>query len=224
MGEKHQRAVHDSCGTDGVAISRRAIVGSSGVGLLGLLAGSALGQDEVDPERLRAAQEMAARSSLEARREASEIRAMEIQGGLDPQQRAFFEKMRDADAETRTKMMQDWSLQRMLERLKNELGVSQEEWTVIKPRVETVYRLVHTQPGSGKGDIESLALVAARTRELQELLRNKEAKPEEIKAKLTALRAAKEQARQELVKARQNLRQVMTLRQEAVLVLNGLLD
>jgi hypothetical protein len=50
------------------------------------------------------------------------------------------------------------------------------------------------------------------------------AKPEEIKAKLTALRAAKEQARQDLVKARQDLRQLMTLRQEAVLVLNGLLD
>ena len=50
------------------------------------------------------------------------------------------------------------------------------------------------------------------------------AKPEEIKAKLTALRAAKERATQELAKARQGLRQIMNLRQEAVLVLNGLLD
>jgi Spy/CpxP family protein refolding chaperone len=66
--------------------------------------------------------------------------------------------------------------------------------------------------------------VEQRTRELREVLADKEAKPEEIKAKLTAFRAAKEQARQELVKARQDLRQLMTLRQEAVLVVNGLLD
>jgi hypothetical protein len=38
------------------------------------------------------------------------------------------------------------------------------------------------------------------------------------------LRAAKEKAVQELAKARQGLRQLMNLRQEAVLVLNGLLD
>ena len=111
-----------------------------------------------------------------------------------------------------------------MEEIKSELGVSEEEWTVLKPRIEAVYRLVHTQPASGSSEVESLALAAAKTRELQELLRNKDAKPEEIKGKLTALRAAKEQARQELVKARQSLRQVMTLRQEAVLVLNGLLD
>ncbi len=64
----------------------------------------------------------------------------------------------------------------------------------------------------------------AQGRELREVLGDKDAKADEIKAKLTALRAAKEQSRQELVKARENLRQIMTLRQEAVLVLNGLLE
>jgi hypothetical protein len=38
------------------------------------------------------------------------------------------------------------------------------------------------------------------------------------------LQAAQLNATQELTKARQNLRQIMTLRQEATLVLNGLLD
>jgi len=47
---------------------------------------------------------------------------------------------------------------------------------------------------------------------------------DQIKTKATALRVAKERTAQELGKARQNLRQVMTLRQEALLVLNGLLD
>jgi outer membrane protein TolC len=47
---------------------------------------------------------------------------------------------------------------------------------------------------------------------------------EQIKAKLAALRAAKQKAAQDLATARQSLRQLMTLRQEALLVLNGLLD
>lgn len=59
---------------------------------------------------------------------------------------------------------------------------------------------------------------------LQTTLGNSEATPDEIKAKLTALRSAREKARQELAKARQELRQVLTLRQEAQLVLMGMLE
>ena len=60
--------------------------------------------------------------------------------------------------------------------------------------------------------------------ELRELLRNESATAEQIKAKLAALRAAKQKAAQDLATARQSLRQLMSLRQEALLVLNGLLD
>jgi len=60
--------------------------------------------------------------------------------------------------------------------------------------------------------------------ELRKLLRNESARAEQIKAKLGALRAAKQKVAQELATARQSLRQLMTLRQEALLVLNGLLD
>ena len=60
--------------------------------------------------------------------------------------------------------------------------------------------------------------------ELRQILSDKGASADQIKAKLTALRAAQNSAAQELAKARQNLRQVMTIRQEALLVLNGLLD
>jgi len=59
---------------------------------------------------------------------------------------------------------------------------------------------------------------------LQTALGNTEATPEDIKAKLTTLRSAKEKAKQELAKAQQDLRQVLTLRQEAQLVLMGMLD
>ena len=59
---------------------------------------------------------------------------------------------------------------------------------------------------------------------LRKLLDNEDTTPEQIKAGLTALRAANEKVRQDLAKARQDLRQLMTVRQEAVLVLGGMLD
>ena len=60
--------------------------------------------------------------------------------------------------------------------------------------------------------------------ELQTTLENASATPEEIKGKLTALRTAKEKAKQELAVAQKDLREVLTLRQEAQLVVMGLLD
>ena len=59
---------------------------------------------------------------------------------------------------------------------------------------------------------------------LQTTLENTSATPDTIKQQLTQLRAAKEKAKQDLAKAQQDLRQVLTLRQEAILVLMGLLD
>ncbi len=47
---------------------------------------------------------------------------------------------------------------------------------------------------------------------------------DQIKARLAALRAVKQKAAQELATAKQDLRQLMTLPQEAELVLSGLLD
>ncbi len=66
--------------------------------------------------------------------------------------------------------------------------------------------------------------VEQRKRELRETLNNKDAPADQVKAKLTAVRAAQLNAAQELTKARQDLRQILTLHQEATLVLNGLLD
>ena len=59
---------------------------------------------------------------------------------------------------------------------------------------------------------------------LQAALQNAETATEEIKTKLTALRMAKEKARQELAIAQKELREVLTLRQEAQLVLMGMLN
>ena len=59
---------------------------------------------------------------------------------------------------------------------------------------------------------------------LQKVLESESAKPEEIKAKLTGLRAAREKAKQDLAKAQQDLKQILTVKQEATLVLGGILN
>ncbi|MCL5283078.1 MAG: hypothetical protein M1376_24615 [Planctomycetes bacterium] len=117
-----------------------------------------------------------------------------------------------------------WQQSSTFENLRRQLRVSDQEWTVIKPRLQAVYDLVHPQPPIRARNEPPKTEVEQRSRDLRELLREEEAPSAQIRAKLTALRAAKERTVQELAKARQNLRQLMTVRQEALLVLNGLLD
>lgn len=59
---------------------------------------------------------------------------------------------------------------------------------------------------------------------LQTTLGDSQATPDQITAKLSALRAARESAKQELAAAREAVRELVTPRQEAELVLMGLLD
>lgn len=60
--------------------------------------------------------------------------------------------------------------------------------------------------------------------ELQMLLQDPEAGPDQITLKLDALRKAREKAKKQLAKAQQELRKVLNFRQQARLVLMGLLD
>ncbi len=60
--------------------------------------------------------------------------------------------------------------------------------------------------------------------ELGKTLDNKEATPEQIKEKLAAFRTAREKAMKELAKAQKELREGLSVRHEAQLVLVGLLD
>ena len=60
--------------------------------------------------------------------------------------------------------------------------------------------------------------------QLRTLLENTSASPEQIKNQLTVLRATKEKAKQQLAVAQQELRKIITLRQEAQCVMMGILD
>lgn len=198
--QSNQHGSGDLCGISQGAISRRALMRCTGAAVLGVLSGSALGQERREPPP--EVREMAERS------------------------RALSERMRHArDPEEMRKIMEEQTAldrTRAIENLKGQLGVSQAEWTVVRPRLEAVYERVHAQPV--RGNVEPTAPVEQRRKELRELLRDEAAKPEQIREKLLALRAEKEKARQELAKVRRELQQVLTLRQEAVLVLAGLLE
>jgi hypothetical protein len=181
--------------TNDPMLSRRSALSSSGLVLLGTLAGPALGQTE-------------------GRR-------------MEPPQ-ALIDRMRNAGSAAGGPgaMSEHFAQQRQMafDNLKNQLQVSDEEWSVIKPRLQVVYDLVRPVPSFGPESVQPASPVDQKKRELREILSNKDAAADQVKAKLTALRAAQLAAVQELTKARQNLRQIMTLRQEATLVLNGLLD
>lgn len=211
------------CGIEGV-ISRRAVVCSSGVAILGLLGGSAFGQEQIDEKTLEEARQRRRQEAQEAGRRAEEAafqRALE----RSPNLRVLHEEMeRGGGAQDLAKAMEDWQRKQSLENLKQQLGASEEEWKIIQPRLEKVYLLRHPPVHIAAEDTSASAMVTRLINELWELLNNKETKPEEIKTKLTALRNAKEKVHQELAKARQELRKLMTIRQEAVLVLSELLD
>jgi len=209
--KQQDRTGFDRCRQAGdTALSRRQVVGSSSLALLGLLSGSVFGQEKNEPDR----KGPEARSRKDGQERIEEFKA-------------YAERMRDASPEERMRLMQEQRVQqhqRAIEDLKEQLGVSDKEWAVIKPRVEKVYNLMHPLPQIRAGNERPRTEVEQRSGELRELLRKEEAAADQIKAKLTALRAAKQKAAQELATAKQDLRQLMTLRQEAELVLSGLLD
>ena len=60
--------------------------------------------------------------------------------------------------------------------------------------------------------------------ELQQLLTDSAATPEQVKTRLATLRQSREALKRELTQARAQLQQVLTIRQEATLVLAGILE
>jgi hypothetical protein len=192
-------------GTTDAGIYRRVVMGSSAMVILSLLSGAALEQEK---------------KGVEAKSRKDGQERME-------QFRTYAERIRNAGPEERMKIMEERRVQehqRAIEDFKDRLGVSDKEWPVVKPRIEKVYNLVHPLPQMRPGNEQPKTEVERRSNELRDLLRSEGTAADKIKAGLGALRAAKEKAVQDLVTAKQDLRQLMTLRQEAELVLSGLLD
>ena len=126
--------------------------------------------------------------------------------------------------------------QRYLDHIKEALGVGDKEWGAIQPALEEVVNLSRDIGGGGmfgrrgrhteapENAKEPQSAVAKAEQELRTTLENKAATPDEIKAKVTALRDAREKAKKELTTSKEALREMLTPRQEAQLVLMGILE
>lgn len=133
-------------------------------------------------------------------------------------------------------------MQQMMEqRMKEQLGATDAEWKTLGPRVMKVDQLNRQMSGMGRGGMfggrrgpqgdqpgagqgAEVSAMEKASQQLRTTLNNTSATPDQIKKDLTALRAAKEKAKQELVAAQQELKKTVNPRQEAQLVLMGLLD
>jgi hypothetical protein len=142
--------------------------------------------------------------------------------------------------------------QQQLDQYKESLGASDEEWMVIRPRIEKVRDLTEAAGGGLAGMISSLgrgfgrrggggaqqlaAFTAAmnggqqqtplqvKMRLLDEALNNKEMPESEVRARLASVREERERVRAELNRARAELTELLTPRQEATLFQMGMLE
>ena len=139
----------------------------------------------------------------------------------------------------------------MMERLKTQLGASDDEWKVLEPKVTKVMdasRAASTNrggfggPGGPGGDrggrtrggdtaggtpaapTTPATPVAQAAQELRTVAENKASTPEECAQKLAAYRAAREKAKGEVVAAQKELKELLTPKQEAILVSTGTLE
>ena len=136
---------------------------------------------------------------------------------------------------------------RMSERIKTSLKVTDDEWTVLQPLIEKVTTKQRDAmsgrfggfggrggggdrggnggggaPGGNTGGGDRPG--AAESQALRDALEKDSTSPEDLKAKLNAIRESRKKAAAELVAARADLQKVVSVRQEAVLFSLGILE
>ncbi len=161
------------------------------------------------------------------------------QGGGGQMNRPREEMRGQRDPEQMRQMMQ----QRMMQRVKQNLNATDEQWHQIEPPLNKVMTLSRQSEGMG-GGMYGRAMAARGQRpgraegapdmpepeskiekarmELREALNNGE--KETIEKKLEAFRTARAEAQKDLDAARKELKKAVTLAQEAELVLMGYLE
>lgn len=127
-------------------------------------------------------------------------------------------------------------MQRMNDRLKTSLKVTDEEWTVLKPLVEKVQTVQRDAMGSrfgggrrggdnpGTPSDQPARPGAAESDALRTALESDSTSADDLKTKLAAVREVRKKGAAELTAARAELQKVVTVRQEAVLVSMGILE
>lgn len=119
---------------------------------------------------------------------------------------------------------------RQMARIQAALGASDAEWKVLEPKIQLVMTRSHeAQIGRGMYGRAGAAPVTAETplakaaADLQKALDNPQATSEQITERLAVVRAAQQKADAALAAARESLRSSANTRQEAHLVLLGIL-
>ena len=123
-------------------------------------------------------------------------------------------------------------MERIMDRYRENLGFSVAEWKVVQPKVQAVMDnrisgasgIMSMFGGSRRGRGGDSSTEKTPTSELRDLLEKDDASKGDIKAKLAAYRADRKAREAKLKKAQEDLRQLLTIKQEAQAVLSGLLN
>ncbi len=154
------------------------------------------------------------------------------------QQPQNWQGMQNMDPQQIQQMIQ----QRMMESFREQLAVTNDaEWGIIEQRLSKVARLrmeatmtagagmmggMRRSGGGGQGGMRGFGAFLQQdtdTKNLQDAVDNN-APAAQLNAAITKLREVRKQKQAELVNAQEELRKVLTTRQEATLILAGMLD
>ena len=130
--------------------------------------------------------------------------------------------------------------EQMMNRYKERLGATDEEWKVLQPKIEKVLasRGGDDRGGRDRGDRRDRggdpqnqprtereqSPVSKAAAELRAAIEDKSASADDLTRKLAAYREAREKSRADRAAAQKELREVLSARQEAILVSSGLLE
>jgi len=128
--------------------------------------------------------------------------------------------------------------------IKERLGATDDEWKVISPKVEKVMTAQRDARGGGGGgfggfgggggrrgggggggaDQQPTTETGKASAELRTALENKDTPADDIAKKLAAYREARDKGRAQLQASQKELKEILTQRQEAVMVNMGMLE
>ncbi len=126
--------------------------------------------------------------------------------------------------------------ERYMTSIKEQLKADDDEWKVLSPKIEKLMTAQRDTRGAGgfRGgrpggggtppDNQPTTPVSKASADLRTALENKDTPAEDIAKKLAALREARDKARADLAAVQKELKDVLTQRQEAVLVTMGMLE
>jgi hypothetical protein len=120
---------------------------------------------------------------------------------------------------------------RRMDQIKSTLQMTDEKWKAVEPLLQKVMTLSMELRGGGRRgpNAEQNAAtpaseIATKTNELRTLMGDAAATDDAVKAKLAELTAAKDKVKAALAAARTDLCKALTVKQQANLVLTGILD